>query len=123
MNKLNNLSEEERNYGMMNNSVVRSVDLSLRAKGLYCLIASYARTSEEEITKNLLANQCKEGEKAFNSAWNELKISGYLKIHQYHVSKGGVRYEYELLTEPDNADGVYLYRHDKEGNIISTNKS
>lgn len=103
------------------NDIARCSALSLKAKGLYMLIETYIE--DGEIKKSLLMNQCKEGERGFDSAWNELKHKGYLKLHVYPVGRDMFRYEYELLDAPDISDGVYLYRYDKNGNVTSTNKN
>jgi hypothetical protein len=45
--------------------------------------------------------KCSEGERAFNSAWTELKEAGYLKQHKYRsVGSQQFMYEYDLLENP-----------------------
>lgn len=86
------------------------------------IVRSYITLEGFELTKSFLMQRCMEGEKAFNSSWDELKEKGYLKIHQYSTGNGKFRYEYELLDVADISGGVYLYRYDKNGVLSSTNE-
>lgn len=115
--------EKQKGFTIAVNNAVRDDGLSLRAKGLYVLIRSYITLEDFELTKAFLMQRCMEGEKAFNSSWEELKKKGYLKIHQYTTGNGDgkFRYEYKLLSDADTLDGVYLFRYDKNGNLSSTN--
>ena len=117
--------EKQKGFTIAVNNAVRDDGLSLRAKGLYVLIRSYITMEGFELTKAFLMQRCMEGEKAFNSSWEELKKKGYLKIHQYSTGNGDgkFRYEYKLLSDADTLDGVYLFRYDKNGNLSSTNTS
>lgn len=119
----NGTFRKKKGFTMASNSVIRNQNISLKAKGLYTLIQSYITCESLEVTKAFLVKQCMEGDKAFDTAWNELKKSGYLKMHLYPAEKGQFRYEYELLDEADFAGGVYLYRYDREGRVTSTNMS
>ena len=56
-------------------------------------------------------------EKAFDSAWKELKESGYLKVHI--MSDNGRRTEYELLDEPE--EGPHTLYHNADGKVTSDN--
>ena len=59
-----------------------------------------------------------EGKKAFESAWNELKEKGYLKVHLY--SKGTTwSVEYELLDEA--REGAHTYYYNAKGELTKTN--
>jgi len=93
------------------NTIVRDKNVSLKAKGLYQLIQSYITIPNFVVTKPFLLKQCNDGEKSFNSAWRELKETGYLKQYKYrNKTERGFTYEYELLDvaspdlkEPDNS--------------------
>ena len=82
------------------NSVIWDKSLSLGAKGLYLTMCSYINDRNRIVNKQFLKESCKEGDRAFDSAWNELKEKGYLK--QYKMRKGGKTfyYEYELSDGP-----------------------
>ena len=89
-------------FTMVSNAAIRDSDLSLGAKGLYCLIQSFITIPNFTLYKNTLKKQCLEGEQAFQTKWNELKEKGWLiqyKIRDHET--GQFFYEYELLDEKD----------------------
>lgn len=85
---------------MISNSIIRDETISLKAKGLYALIQSYITLDSFVLYKDFLVTKCKEGKAAFDSAWKELKETGYLKQYKMN-SENGFYYEYELLDSPD----------------------
>lgn len=89
------------NFSIVNNTAIHDSNISLKAKGLYTLIQSYITIEGFTLYKGFLQSKCRDGEKAFESGWKELKESGYLK--QYKMREGSNRfyYEYELLDEPE----------------------
>ncbi|EJO5349326.1 DnaD domain protein [Clostridium botulinum] len=96
-------------FTQVSNSALRDNTISLKAKGLYSLIQSYITMEDFTLYKNYLKKQCKEGEKAFESAWKELKDNGYLiqyrfqdnTIDENNKKKMTFYYEYELLDTKD----------------------
>lgn len=89
-------------FTQVSNAIIRDINLSLKAKGLYSLIQSFITIPDFILYKSYLMSICKEKEKAFDSAWKELKVNGYLK--QYRIPKGkndSFVYEYELLDVAD----------------------
>lgn len=92
--------------------------LSLKAKGLYSLIQCYNGKPNYRLYKRNLLKLCKEGSKASDSAWKELKDTGYLKI--YRIPSGDndrFKYEYDLLDEPD-PNIPSLINLNKKGEVI-----
>jgi hypothetical protein len=92
------------NFSPVSNFALQDERLSLKAKGLYALIQCYNGKPNFDLYKRTLIKLCKEGVKAFDSAWKELKNAGYLKI--YRVPSGTndrFEYEYELLDEPNDS--------------------
>ena len=89
------------NFSMVSNSIIRDSAISLKAKGLYALIQSYITLENFTLYKSFLMKQCCEGERAFDSAWKELKKTGYLKMHKLREGAKTFAYEYELLDEPE----------------------
>lgn len=90
------------NFAAVSNTALQDSRLSLRAKGLYALIQSYINIPNYDLYKSYLQKSSIEGTRAFDSAWNELKESGYLK--QYRIpgsDRGRFEYEYDLLDIPD----------------------
>lgn len=98
--------------------VAKDKEISLKAKGLYLLIQSYITIPNFKLYKSYLMSVCVEGQCSFDSAWNELKEKGYLKI--YKIAKfdsKGFYYEYELLdtAEPDTPALIVIR---KDGTIV-----
>ena len=94
--------KRENPFAQVSNAALRDENLSLKAKGLYSLIQSYITIPDFTLYKWYLMKQCKEGERAFNSAWNELKQHGYLKQYRIpNAENGFFVYQYELLDKPD----------------------
>ena len=89
-------------FTQVSNVALRDSSLSLKAKGLYALIQSYLTIEDFILYKNTLKKHLKEGEKAFESTWKELKDAAYLI--QYRLQDPKTKqfyYEYELLDEPN----------------------
>ena len=108
-------------FTVVQNSVARDWNLSSGALGLYTRIQSYITMENITLTKGSLMERVPEGEYAFNTAWNELKSKGYLFIHVYPGEKGRFVYQYELRPDNSGWDGAYLFYHDRNGNVKSTN--
>ena len=103
------------NFSMVSNAILRDEKISLKAKGLYALIQSYITVDDFTLYKGFLQAKCLEGKKAFDSAWQELKETGYLK--QYRIQDKETKrfcWEYELLDEPEaiHTKGIVWLRDD-----------
>lgn len=98
--------------------VAKDKELSLKAKGLYLLIQSYITIPNFKLYKSYLMSVCVEGQCSFDSAWNELKEKGYLKIYKIAKSDAkGFYYEYELLDAAEsNTPALIVIR--KDGTIV-----
>ena len=118
----NGTFRKRQGFTMASNAAIRDPKLSLKAKGLYTLIMSYITMPDLTLTKSFLATHCPEKERAFNSAWDELKNRGYLKVH-FPPSGENNRWcvEYELLDVADPADGVHTYYYNLAGDVTATN--
>lgn len=80
--------------------------MSARAKGIYldaCYLLdleySFPDNPNIKVTKSKIANLSTEGKAAFDTAWNELKNEGFLKVHKTNTSNH-FTYEYILFDEP-----------------------
>ncbi len=82
------------------------------------MIQAYISMPDKKWTKEDFRNLTKEGKKAFDSAWKELKDFGYLKVH-FMLDNGKWKTEYELLDEPDL--GPHTLYHNSEGEVSSDN--
>ena len=87
-------------FTMVDNRVVENKNLSMKAKGLYLIIMHYVTIPNFTLNKRYLMSLSKEGERAFDSTWKELKDAGYLKQYRLKGEDGKWVYEYELLIEP-----------------------
>ena len=106
------------NFAAVSNNALKDPRLSLKAKGLYALIQSYITLPELRLTKTFLQKKCKEKDKAFDSAWKELKDCGYLKLYRTPSGKNDAfQYEYDLLDEA-NAEQSALTTLNKRGEVV-----
>lgn len=113
---------KRQSFTMASNAAIRDQTLSLKAKGLYTLIMSYITMPDFTLTKGFLSAHCLEKERAFNSAWDELKSHGFLKVH---FTPSGLQsrwcVEYELLDVANTAAGVHTYYYNLAGEVTETN--
>lgn len=94
-------------YCSVPDSAARDKTLSLKAKGLYLLIESCLKNPEFDRRhfRQAIFDSCKESDKAFDSAWKELKEAGYLKQCRLSLKDGGMNtfsYLYKLLDSPES---------------------
>lgn len=95
------ISKRQNPFSQVANHPLRNPELSLKAKGLYAVIQSFINIPGFTLYKGTLMNVCSEGKDAFESAWKELKKSGYLRQQRISTGKGHFSYEYELLDFPE----------------------
>lgn len=106
-------------FAQISNCALQDPKLSLKAKGLYSLIQSLITNPNHDMRVWKICKLCKEGEKAFQSAWKELKDCGYLKQYRMPTGeRGKFKYEYDLLEEPDLTTSATINLN-KNGEIIS----
>lgn len=108
----------KKGFTVVQNEITRDATISLKAKGLYLVIQAYITMPDKKWTKDDFLRLAKEGSKAFDSAWKELKESGYLKVH-IMSDNGRWRTEYELLDEPE--PGPHTLYHNADGEVTSDN--
>ena len=108
----------KKGFTVVQNEITRDSAISLKAKGLYLVIQAYITMPDKQWTKDDFKRLAKEGSKAFESAWQELKDNGYLKVHCLTID-GKWRTEYELLDAPEA--GAHTFYHNSAGEITSDN--
>lgn len=120
--------QKRTNFSMVSNELIRNENISLKAKGLYALIQSYITIEGFTLYKGFLQSRCQEGKKAFESAWKELKESGYLvQYRMQDIQTKQFFWEYELLDviekpQPKNGgDGKPLYQKGCHGSGSTSN--
>jgi len=112
-------------FSQVSNKALRDERLSLKAKGLYSIIQMYITIPDFILYKATLIKLSKDGKDSFNTAWKELKDSGYLIQHKMSNGKGNFYYEYELLDEI-TTDGFSVHGlsiHGKTGIYNNTDLS
>lgn len=91
--------KKERNFTQIPNEIVHRDDLTMKAKGLYLIIASLP--DNFDITKKYLQKKSKDGKKAFDSGWKELVDTGYIHKKPKRIGKGQfVGWEIYFHEEP-----------------------
>ena len=105
--------KKRKSFAQVSNYALMDKNLSLKAKGLYAMIESYISIPDFTLYKDFLIKNNSDGERSFDSAWKELKETGYLKVFKMQASKQnlqdnkgtqqvkGFYYEYLLLDEPE----------------------
>ena len=99
MNKSGAFKKKRVYFSQISNNALRDETLSLKAKGLYGLIQSYLTLEDFTLYKPFLEKKCREGRKAFESAWKELKKSGYLVQEKNKDENGHFCWTYNLLDD------------------------
>lgn len=106
-------------FSQISNAILDDINLSLKSKGLYCIIQRYITIPNFTLYKSHLMSICCEGEKAFESTWKELKEKGYLKIYKCRDKETNTfYYEYDLLDE-SNISIPSIMNVDVNGEIIN----
>ncbi len=107
--------KKTKNYTVMSNYHLKDKELSLKAKGLMCLMLSLP--DNWDYTVEGLASICKENITAITSALKELKDSGYLVVEKKfpnQTNSGRIEYEYILFEEKQDLKKQDLKKQDLE---------
>lgn len=97
---MENNTKKRKGFVQIQNSILLNDDLSISAKGLFCIIASVINIPNYKLKKNTIQKASKMGKDAFNRVWSELKTKGFLIQKECRDDHGLIYYEYELLDEP-----------------------
>lgn len=127
---------KNKNYSVISNYHLQDKKLSLKAKGLMCLMLSLPENWDYSIKG--LTKIVKENETAVINALKELKLNGYLVINKLNPSEtksGKYEYVYDIFEAPKQDTGFQdlenqdLENQDLENlplelntNILNTNK-
>lgn len=87
----------KKGFTVVQNEITRDNKISLKAKGLYLVIQAHITMPDKKWTKDDFMRMAREGRKAFDSAWQELKDTGYLKVH---IMADGGRWHTECYPAP-----------------------
>lgn len=102
--------DKRSNYTVVDNTFIRDMNLSMKAKGLMLLMLSLPPEWDYSVAG--LAAICKEGMTAIRGALKELEECGYLRRERRNSEKGYFVYEY-ILSEIPQPHTEKLYT-DKE---------
>ena len=110
--------KKKKGFTQVQNWAPDDMTLSDKALGLYTRIQRWITFEAEdfECSKAFMRTKTPSGEKAFDSAWNELKERGYLKMYCIPPAT----WEAELLDEPQ-PDTPHTYYLNADGEVKSTN--
>lgn len=87
-------------YTALSNNCIRSMRLSLKAKGLLALMLSLP--DDWEFSVKGLVSMCQEGERAVTAALDELKMNGYVAVKKYLPNETeSKRFEYEYIVSDE----------------------
>lgn len=95
-----------KDYTIINNNCFKNKEMSLKAKGLLCLMLSLPENWNYTVSG--LVSICKESETSIKSTLNELKKFGYLTITKKkpnETSSGRFEYEYDIYEKPQKQEG------------------
>lgn len=95
--------EKRSNYTVVDNTFIRDMNLSMKAKGLMLLMLSLPPEWDYSVAG--LAAICKEGMTAIRGALKELEEAGYLRRERRNSEKGYFVYEYILTEIPQPHNG------------------
>lgn len=95
--------EKRSNYTVVDNTFIRDMNLSMKAKGLMLLMLSLPPEWDYSVAG--LAAICKEGMTAIRGALKELEEAGYLCRERRNSEKGYFVYEYILTEIPQPYNG------------------
>ena len=115
-------SENKKNFTIVNNRILRSPNLSLKAIGLMCKILSLPDNWKYSVAG--LTSICKEGKQAIKTALDELEKWGYLEMTMLtpdQTKSGRIEYVYTFYEHSDKdvlgeniTDSSIYYGSDKE---------
>lgn len=95
--------DKRSNYTVVDNTFIRDMNLSMKAKGLMLLMLSLPPAWDYSVAG--LAAICKEGMTAIRGALKELEEAGYLRRERRNSEKGYFVYEYILSEIPQPCNG------------------
>ena len=95
--------DKRSNYTVVDNTFIRDMNLSMKAKGLMLLMLSLPPEWDYSVAG--LAAICKEGMTAIRGALKELEECGYLRRERRNSEKGYFVYEYILSEIPQPYNG------------------
>lgn len=112
--------KKKKGFTQVQNWAPDDMRLSDKALGLYTRIQRWItfEADDFECSKSFIRTKTPSGEKAFDSAWNELKERGYLKMYCQMFPRA--TWTAELLDEPQ-PNTPHTYYINAQGEVTQTN--
>jgi hypothetical protein len=92
-------TSKTKNFTVISNVVFEDERLSLKAKGVYCVIASFG--DDWDITLKRLEQRTGEGKDSLRKAIKELEEAGYMESRRWNDSKGHLKTEWTFFESPN----------------------
>ena len=116
-------------YTIINNHLLKNTDLSLKAKGLLCLM--FSLPEDWNFSTKGLTSIVKDGERSVRSTLKELEDNRYLIRKPIHDGAHIIDWEYQIFEAPYNQEGCnedVQYQdvqnvHLRKSTQLNTNKS
>ena len=90
-------------YTIINNHLLKNTDLSLKAKGLLCLM--FSLPEDWNFSTKGLTSIVKDGERSVRSTLKELEDNRYLIRKPIHDGAHIIDWEYQIFEAPYNQEG------------------
>ena len=94
--------KKERDYTVINNTVLKDARLSWKAKGLFCYLLSLPE--DWIIYQSELLNHATDGRESLRNAIQELEQLGYLQIEKKRDDRGHFTTIYKVIENPNSTD-------------------
>ena len=94
--------KKERDFTVINNTVLKDARLSWKAKGLFCYLLSLPE--DWIIYQSELLNHATDGRESLRNAIQELEQLGYLQIEKKRDDKGQFTTVYKVIENPGIPD-------------------
>ena len=92
-------TSKTKNFTIISNVVFEDDRLSLKAKGVYCVIASFG--DDWDISLKRLEQRTGEGKDSLRKAIKELEEAGYMESRRRNDSKGHLKTEWTFFESPN----------------------
>ena len=112
--------KKERDYTVINNTVLKDTRISWKAKGLFCYLLSLPE--DWVIYQSELLNHATDGRESLRNAIQELEQLGYLQIEKKRDDRGHFTTIYKVIENPNSTDETNESRKPDTGNPERENR-
>ncbi len=102
----NSIKKERVPFTMVANTILGSIDISLKAKGLYAFM--YSKPDGWNFTTRSMSKQLKEGRDSIMSALNELKDAGIIEYEKHNNGSGTYHIASDISKDEPKSDNPGL---------------